>query len=387
MAIIRLSCDRSELFAPRRDGALVETAYDPVALEGRLGRYLERDVSPDVALANSTLQSYIDAAVRREAPNLGANQPVVVLVHGFLFTPHMRVSADPKESDNAHSRLYHFLDSGQDSEIRHHTTSWPRWLGFQEGDGGAHGLCVAFCWHAQPGLAQSLMERFQNYYARAYDYGTESAWALANVIECLARRIPNRPIDIFCHSLGTHLVVRAVALGCKHAGSVTYLPRLGRIIMMGGAEYVVEAQLMYRRIMACPMGRAQGPMIYNIGCRENDVLDKLGENFGPRTFGNTNVIGHNGLDSAPLAERWIDLQIDSGELRSWLAAYDGLDVSGDQPGNVWDHWYYYTHRGNMEWYRRIFREREKWHLPELRRKVGRRKSIPEGIERGWLFGD
>ena len=72
------------------------------------------------------------------------------------------------------------------------------------------------------------------------------------------------------------------------------LNRIDRVILLGGAEYVVEAQLMMNRLESVPGGG--GIQFYNVVSRENDILDLLGENFGPRTFGNSNVIGHNGLD-------------------------------------------------------------------------------------------
>ena len=152
---------------------------------------------------------------------------------------------------------------------------------------------------------------------------------------------------------------------------------------------------MYRRLMeleqAGVISKDTGPTFYNVGCRENDVLDWLGENFGPRTFGNTNVIGHNGLGLGE-APRWLDLQIDKPELRDWLRAYRKLDISGDQPGTVWDHWYYYTHRGNMEFYRRILRERDAFAIDTLRRtkvRIGSARAVglPQGIESGRIFGD
>ncbi len=389
MSIIRLSCDRATLYAPLPDGRLIDTDFDPATNAGKLDTFVERDQGPDVVGQNSRLPAYLDPAVTRAASALGKDQPVIVFVHGFLFDPYYIPTADPKDSDNAHARLYHFQDRGENEEIRYHSSSWPLWLGLDEADAtGTTGLAVALCWHSKPGLASSLLDRLENFYARAYDYGDETAWALANVLQRLADHpaLAGRPIDIFCHSLGSHVVTRAIALGCKHADVVDFVPRLGRVLFLGGAEYVVEAQLMYRRILQYGLISDQGPMFYNIGCRENDVLDKLGENFGPRTFGNTNVIGHNGLDLGP-ATRWIDLQIDSGELRDWMRkAPINLDISGDQPGTVWDHWYYYTHRGNMELYKEILRDRDAWDIAELRRKKGNRKPIPEGVAHGW-FGD
>ena len=58
-------------------------------------------------------------------------------------------------------------------------------------------------------------------------------------------------------------------------------------------------------------------------------------------------------------------------------------MSGDRPDNIWDHWYYYTYRGNMGVYRDIFRNRPDWSLAALRAD-----GIPEGVSRRWYeFGD
>ncbi len=144
---------------------------------------------------------------------------------------------------------------------------------------------------------------------------------------------------------------------------------------------------MYRRIQDLDV--TSRPDFYNIVSRENDVLDILGENFGPRTFGNSQVIGHNGLDIPGMRrdarpKDWIDLQIDSAELQDWMAAPGrNLDIAGDRPGNVWDHWYYYTYRGNMALYRNILRDRPTWDIAQLRRD-----GIPDGVSKRWsLFGD
>lgn len=206
---------------------------------------------------------------------------------------------------------------------------------------------------------------------------------LVNVLDELAKLFPSHPIDLVAHSLGSRVVVRALALAAKHHPAI--VPRVGRVIFLGGAEYVVEAQLMYRRIETLAGG--SGPIFYNFVSRENDVLDLLGENFGPRTFGNTQVIGHNGLDMGREAARqvvnWIDLQIDSGAVQLWMNDQRGIQVSGDRPGNMWDHWYYFTFRGNMDLYRGVLRQRDQWILADLREA-----KVPEGVSTRWIdFGD
>jgi hypothetical protein len=396
MSLIRLSVLKETPFAPDPAGTIDLRGYTRRRRTGRL-----EPLSPPVlAGPRSHFRHYLDGEVARAASSLAPAAPVVVMVHGFLFDPKAAVSAEPRETDNPHGRLYHYVDGIERDEQRHHTSGWPLWLEFDADDEtGASGLAVAFGWQSQPGFATSLIEHFENFYARAYDYAGSTAWVLVNVLHALAAndQLAGRPIDIFCHSLGSRVVMRALALAAKRrerpgdaaldeAASRALLARVGRIVILGGAEYVVEAQLTQARLNALALDG--GLAVYNVVSRENDVLDVLGENFGPRTFGNSNVIGHNGLDIALPEERadrprgWIDLQIDSLRLQEWMAAR-GIAISGDRPGNVWDHWYYYTYRGNMEVYRRILRDRDAWSIAALREN-----EVPEGVSRRRsIFGD
>ena len=309
------------------------------------------------------------------------------MVHGFLFDPRDTVSDVPEESDNPHARLYHF-NASPDDEVRHHTTGWPVHLGFDAEDTtGRSGLVFAFGWSSRPGFASSLISHFQNFYGRAYENAEEAAWNLACCLAVLDRVLPaGKRIDLFCHSLGSRVVIRAIAQLVK-AGQKNILRRLDRALILGGAEYVVEARLMLDRLAEA--GLRNHIQFYNVVSRENDVLDKLGENFGPRTFGNSNVIGHNGLD-VEVPQRtgpsWLDLQIDGKALAAWMKKH-GFTVTGDNPESVWDHWYYYTDHGNMALYRSILRERERWIIPELRKgKKGVR--IPDRVSRRRsIFGD
>ncbi len=73
-------------------------------------------------------------------------------------------------------------------------------------------------------------------------------------------------------------------------------------------------------------------------------------------------------------------------MRRWMAKHRDLEISGDQPGSIWDHWYYYTHRGNMALYRGILRDRKSWDFGALRKSSPTQKPIPEGVPVG-AFGD
>lgn len=378
MSIVRLSVLKHTAYAPDRSGNLQPGAYNRRQKQGRMEELRE----PTFAAKNSHLHHYLSSNLEQTTKDLKKTEPVVVMVHGFLFDPKQAVSPEPEETDNPHGRVYHFKDGDEREEQRHHTSSWPRHLGFRENDAtGATGTVIAFGWHSQPGFASSLIDHFQNFYARAYDNAGLSAWVLLNVLHICMTLLPNRPLHVFCHSLGSRVVVRALALAAKY-DRTDILERLGQVVVLGGSEYVVEAQLMHRRLDDLKL--ANRPAVYNVVSRENDVLDKLGENFGPRTFGNTQVIGHNGLDVETRSPHWIDLQIDSKKLQEWMSGR-GFEVSGDRPGNVWDHWYYYTHRGNMALYNDIIRQPASWVIAALRAPE---IAIPDGVSKRWsFFGD
>ncbi|MDE2812675.1 MAG: alpha/beta hydrolase [Gemmatimonadota bacterium] len=395
MSLIRLSVLKDIPFAPRVDGTIEMGSYN------RRPRHpigsMDPLKPPQLVARNSDFFHYVERTFSNAVVDSNLNGPLVVMVHGFLYDPKAAISKNPKDTDNPHGRVYHFTRKPEPHEQRHHTASWPLGLGFSNpDDGGNEGLAVAFGWQSQPGFASSLLNHFQNFYARAYDNASQTAWVLVNLIKVLADIVPNKPIDIICHSLGSRVVLRGLTMVAKRDAdeegapilrqeeSREILKRLGRVIILGGAEYVVEAQLLCRRIER--QNLANGPHFYNIVSRENDVLDKLGENFGPRTFGNSQVIGHNGLSTKHKTDYWIDLQIDSEDLQHWMEQNRNLNVSGDRPWNVWDHWYYYTHRGNMEMYEKILRSQRpngRWSIERLRND-----GVPDGVPlRWWHFGD
>lgn len=401
MSIIRVSCLKDRLYAPMLDGTFVDRPYD-ARRRPPVGR-MEEVSPPQLLAAGSQLGRYLDHMLDREAGGLSDGAPVVVMLHGFLFDPRQAVTVAPEDSDNPHSRLYHFgfdpTVPAEREEWRHHTSSWPVGLGIAEDDGGVSGLAIGFGWHSQPGFASSILEVGQNFYARAYDYATLSSWPLVNLLVALAERIGDRPIDLFVHSLGTRVTLRALAKAAKLALEREPVARpedtarlrglfrqLGRIVLMGGSEYVVEAQIFNERLLSLAArdgwDAGFGPHVYNFGSKENDVLDVLAENFGPRTFGNSQVIGHNGLETGDRSARWMDLRIDGWPLRNWMEAFAtdgnpmGFMISGDREGNIWDHWYYFTYRNNMAVYRSILRERPSWTFAALRGGEGHANGDP-----------
>lgn len=360
MSLVRVSVLDDTIFAPDPVGNLDDRPYDPGVGRGRLGRF----VAGETSVEGSPLHHYLGGAIAAATRDLAPGQPVAILVHGFLFDPTDKITADPIDTDNPHGRLFHFRIEDERIEHRHHSSSWPLGLGFEADDpSGRTGLAVAFGWDSLPSFASCLSCRPRGLYGRAYEIAGTSAWALVTVIERLAQLLPGRPLDIVCHSLGSRVVIRAIALAADW-GHLHLIERLGRVVILGGAEYAVEAQRMERRLQGLNLARR--PAIYNVVSREDAVLNVLAENFGPRTFGNSQVIGHDGLGVEERLEHWIDLQLDGEELRTRLACR-GLSVAGDGPDTIWDHWYYYTHRGNMALYRHILRSADGWSIPELHR--------------------
>ncbi|MDX2117795.1 MAG: hypothetical protein SFY96_06400 [Planctomycetota bacterium] len=398
MSIIRFSCDRDDLIVPRDDGLWVDTTYDASTQTGRLGRFPQVDGFDAVSNQALALRAHLDRVIATHAASLTARKPVVVMVHGFLFNPYDAALLDRKESDNPHVRVYHFAPPDDPKEeTERHNSAWCHGLGFAPDDAGAEGLAIGFGWYSSPGLASSMLKGGQNFYARAYDYGTEVAWTLLNLLHHLRAALNaaghDNDIDLFCHSLGSHVVLQSVIQACienrriamangagAQEGPLVHMLRgLDRLVILGGAEYVREAQLFYEEINRDDLGlkNTESCIVYNVGCRENDVLDTLAENFGPRFFGNSQVIGHNGLNHSDPYKMWMDLQIDSADLAKWMKSKLGVEILGDGPG-IADHWHYYTYRPNMEMYKGIFRDRAAWSLPALRKA-----KIPEGIRTTW----
>lgn len=401
MSIVRISALKKAIYGVTASGAFDHGSYDRRTMLGRTETCEEPDVPsggfdtlqpgdrPDwreldrrgFPRDTSNLYHNLSSLFARTMSDLD-DGPVTVMVHGFLFDPRDTVSDEPKETDNPHGRLYHFHERPKTEEVRYHTSGWPVRLGYSADDQtGRDGLVLAYGWHSRPGFAESLIKGGQNFYSRAYSNAGPAAWNLLTALHVLDHKLAaGKKINLFCHSLGSRVVIRLLAMAANH-GRIDLLDRIDKVIILGGAEYVVEARLMLRRLSS--VGRLDDISFYNVVSRENDVLDKLGENFGPRTFGNTNVVGHNGLDveeTRSLGSYWVDMQIDSAEFSRWMADSRGFEVTGDNPEAVWDHWYYFTDPGNMAVYRDIIRNPGNWDIAALRAagmpdRVSRRRSI------------
>ncbi|MYF70710.1 MAG: alpha/beta hydrolase, partial [Proteobacteria bacterium] len=395
MSILRISCLPDGFYAPDRVGNITVTgSYSRRSRKGKM-EYISPSskLLAPIVKSKSALAHYVHAVLEAEGGNLpkeaSAQAPISIFVHGFQFDPTTQVFDKPHhpEGDNPHGRLYHWKRFPEQTEIRAHSTSWPLGFGYVENDQGKHGICVGFGWYSSPDFLGSLFNYGKNFYARAYDLAEEAALHLIAAIEVLATQLPSHPINLICHSLGSRVVIRAIAKMAKDPSiddpdpsqsdlrepEPEYRPRrpdlvqrLNKIVLLAGAEKVMEAQLMMGRLNSFT-GSSVGPYFYNFVSRENDVLDKLGENFSPDAPGSKQVIGHNGLEM--IDPRWIDIQLDDPDTADYFAHHGKvfdprtntevpMRLNGDRKGvfAIADHWIHYTWRHNMVLYRQIIRE-------------------------------
>ena len=400
MSILRISWLPDGLYALDREGNLTITGpYDRGCHKGRMEYFpASSSLVPQLVKRNAALAHYMSAVLKTEAAKLPkgppARAPVSIFVHGFQFDPTTQVFAEPHhpEADNPHGRLYHWKQFPVPIEIRAHSTSWPLGFGYEEDDRGENGLCIGFGWFSNPDFLGSLYRHGKNFYARAYELAGEAALHLVAVIEVLAKKLPNHPINLICHSLGSRVVIRAIAKMAKERSldgpNIDLAPRrpdlikrLNKVIILAGSEKVMEAQLMMGRLN-CGVGNGKtiGKLLkfYNFVSRENDVLDVFAENFSPAAPGSNQVIGHNGLEQVDPS--WIDIQLDDPDTAAYFAKHGSVQdrgtgapiamrLIGDNEGvfAIADHWIHYTWPHNMALYRQILREENPvWDLGALK---------------------
>ena len=250
------------------------------------------------------------------AASLPPGAPVIVMIHGYRFSPfqgdscpHTHIlSLTPRETRRA--------------------LSWPRALGF--GGTGA-GLGIAFGWEARGSLAAA--------YRRAADAGAD----LAALIDRLAL-IARRPIAVIGHSLGARVAL--CALERVTPGTA------GRILLLTGAEFRDRAEV----AAASPGGMLAE--IVNITSRENDAFDfgfELALSGGARASVSQGLRRRRG--------NWLDIQIDCEDALAVLAT-QGFPVRGQAARLC--HWSPYLREGLFDFYRALLRQPDALPLTHLR---------------------
>lgn len=241
----------------------------------------------------------------RVAAELPAGAPVVVMVHGYRYSP----------SHPRHDPHRHILSLNPEPGAAR-VASWPRGLGFAP-EAQAPGLAVALGWEARGALRRA--------YARAGETGAELARLAGDLAQAAGR-----PVALIGHSLGGRVCLSALA-GAE-AGS------LSRLVLLNAAAFRDEAAEALARPAAA---RAE---ILNITSRENDLFDFALEQI--LALGRRRALGL-GLERA--ARNWLDIQIDDAAV---LDALEGLGFPTERRAARLSHWSSYLRSGLFDLYRR-----------------------------------
>ena len=260
------------------------------------------------------------AALAKALDELPRGAPVIVMIHGYKFSPRLR----------RHTPHRHILSlrPGIDSP---RVVSWPRHLGFGKGNPD-EGLAIAFGWEARHTIW------------RAYAEAGRAGRALAEIIK--TTDAAGAPTSIIAHSLGARVALAALP----------HLPSgaLRRAVLLSAAEFGAVA----RSSLDSPAGRRAE--IVNVTSRENALFDLLLQGF---------IRPHRPLDrplGAGLCEapgNWLDLPIDRPETRNALA---GLGFRVPPPERRVCHWSGYLRPGMFSLHRALLRQPERTALARLR---------------------
>lgn len=256
----------------------------------------------------------IPAALFRHVADLPAGAPIIVMIHGYRFSPDM-------PQNNPHR---HILALDPDIQARR-VMSWPRALGFGNNEAGP-GLAIAYGWNARGRLRH------------AYREAERAGVRLARLITTLSQQT-GRPVAVIAHSMGARVALSML----RHvpAGAA------GRMILLAGAEFRCRAEA----ALDSPGGRAAE--IINITSRENDLFD-----FGLELMLTGLRRQTIGLGLRQPRLNWVDIQIDCDDT---LAALSGMGFPMDGRAMRMCHWSPYLRDGVFDFYRTALRT--PWALP------------------------
>lgn len=268
----------------------------------------------------------VDANLAEVLSDLPPTAPVIVLIHGYKFSPSGPTS--PHE---------HILSLSPTAQCRK-AISWPRHLGFGKSD-PKEGLCIALGWEARGTIWAARRA--------AIDAGR----ALADLIETI-----DRPVHIVAHSLGARVAL--AALSAVRPGGI------GRMVLLAAAEMQDAAQA------ALITPGARGVEVLNITSRENDLFDAVYETV-VRSGSAVRALGA-GL---PLPDpRWLDVQIDCAATLHRLKDLGFAIAASDRRIC---HWSPYLRPGLFRFYQAFLRDPARLPLPLL---AG---HLPRGRARRW----
>jgi pimeloyl-ACP methyl ester carboxylesterase len=266
-------------------------------------------------------QGDLDDTLARALAKLPEGAPVMVLIHGYKFSP-------ARPHSNPHDHILSLTPRPDCWKA----LSWPRALGFGTGQ-AKEGLCVAFGWEARGSIWG------------AWERAAAAGVALADLLARL-RAAGGPAAGVIGHSLGARVALSA--LPGLAPGDI------GRMVLLAAAEFQGTA----RALAGTPAGRAAE--IVNVTSRENALFDRLLEWCVPAPRPGERALGA-GLPEAP--RNWLDLTLDAGGTREALAALG-------HPIPVSDrricHWSTYLRPGVFDLYAALLRAPEALPLALLR---------------------
>jgi hypothetical protein len=230
-------------------------------------------------------------------------------------------------------------------------------------------------------------------YETAYRRAEHAAKVLVETLTATANHpnLAGRPIDLFCHSLGTQVVL--LALKALAETDLPVLARVGRVLLVGGAAYRDDAVEVLNTIQR-KMGKT--PEFFNFMCRRDRVLTHIAKRNTKLRLDEEKKVVRQPIGCDGLGERgramprhWVDLELDSEpgppkshKLNDWLRTRPGeamavsVDpqadagvrpelVDGTHPLGVLNHWYYFTNPANMKLFAAIVRDRGSWPIEQF----------------------
>jgi hypothetical protein len=283
-------------------------------------------IPPEAALSNAISTWLARRGARPE--------PVIVMVHGYLFNPNDSLDTD---QNSPFSSVY-----GVPPATNYHL-SWLPLVGECDQMGGDKAEnAIAFAYKSVAGFAEFAGAGWNFSYQHAvFDLAPLAARALAAILAALAAQTPL--VRILAHSLGTRTVGQAIRLLRARMPA-----NLERLVLLDGAEFCVDAAANFA---GCAFD------VFNIVNRTDTVLrlggDELCAPIRPNNSLSARVIGFDGLGNNA---RWLDLQLDNPALVRWFAqgnapdgkpyAIDALAREESHPFAGLDHWSCYTNDGN-----------------------------------------
>ena len=231
--------------------------------------------------------------------------PVVVMLHGFKFSP----------TNPAHSPHKHIL-SPTPVSCHWKAKSWPVSLGLEQ---HPDVLGIPLGWEARGSI--------WNAHANA----TQTGAALARLVQGLQAQVPGRRISLMGHSLGARVILKALTHldGCS----------VHRAVLLAAAAFQSEAHA------AIDATAGRTCEIMNVTSRENDFYNFMLETLIAKPCPKDRGLGM-GLGTAPA--RWVDVPLDSART---LQALAGLDFRIAPAKGRICHWSTYLRPGVFDLYR------------------------------------